>query len=119
MQSKALTVDEYIEESPEPRQEALRSIRELIKRKLPSHVEQMRYGMAVYTRRADKEPDVAFASQVQYISIYYAVSVVEAKLPLLAGLNVGKCCVRYSSTQKLDFSVIEEMLNETILQYGP
>ena len=73
--------------------------------------------MAAYTRPGEAEPEVAFASQAKYISIYFPVPVVDAKRHLLSGINVGKCCVRYTSPHKVNLEVLNELLTETIRQY--
>ncbi len=117
MQSVATSVDSYLEEVPAERQEILRQVRTLIKQEIPELDESMTYGMAAYTRPGEDDPEVAFASQAQYISLYFPVPVVTAKRHLLKGLNCGKCCVRYSSVKKLDLNVVKELLQETVKQY--
>ena len=77
----------------------------------------MNYGMAAYTRAGEEHAEIAFASQAKYISIYFPVPVVDAKKHLLQGLNVGKCCVRYSSVRKIDMNVLAELLRETARRY--
>ncbi|MEI7577738.1 MAG: DUF1801 domain-containing protein [Armatimonadota bacterium] len=117
MQSSAKTVDDYLAEIPETRREVLNSVRAAIREVIPELEESMKYGMAAYTRPGESEPEVAFASQAKYISIYFPVPVVDAKRHLLDGLSVGKCCVRYSSPNKVNVKVVEELLKETIRQY--
>lgn len=117
MQSEARTVDEYLTDIPEDRRLILDQIRTAIREQIPELQESMVYGMAAYTRPGEAEPEVAFASQVQYISIYFPVSVVAAKKHLLTGLNVGKCCVRYRSVAKVDLAIVRELLYETARQY--
>lgn len=117
MQSTATTVDDYLAEVPVERQEILRQVRALVRKELPELIESMTYGMAAYTRPVEKDAEVAFASQAQYISLYFPVSVVTAKRHLLKGLNCGKCCVRYSSVKKVDLDVVQELLQESATQY--
>ena len=119
MQSGAKTVDDYLLEVAPERQEALREVRSLIQDELPELREEMRYGMATYTRIGEEAPEIAFASQAKYISLYFPVPVIATKREILAGLNIGKCCVRYSSVSKLNFTVITELLKETAKQYRP
>lgn len=117
MQSSAKTVDEYLTEIPETRREILSEVRKVIHAVIPELAESMQYGMAAFTRPGETEPEVAFASQSKYISIYFPVSVVESKRHLLVGLNVGKCCVRHSSPAKVNLDVLRELLQETFRQY--
>jgi uncharacterized protein YdhG (YjbR/CyaY superfamily) len=117
MQSKATTVDEYLTEISEERRPILNQVRAAIRKQIPELQESMVYGMAAYTRPGETEPEVAFASQVQNISLYFPVSVVASKKHLLAGLNVGKCCVRYRSVAKVDLAIVRELLLETSRQY--
>lgn len=117
MQSRANTVDEYLSEVPEERKQVLCDVRKLIRTELPELHESMQCGAATYTRSGEEHAEIGFASQARYISIYFPVPVVEAKKHLLEGLNVGKCCVRYSSVKKVDLSVIKELLRETARQY--
>ena len=117
MQSSVKTVDEYLLEVPEDRKQILEQVRALILTEVPELTESMTYGMAAYTRGNEDVPEVAFASQAKYISIYFPVPVVEAKRQILKGLNIGKCCVRYSSAQKVDLEVLKEVLQETVRQY--
>jgi uncharacterized protein YdhG (YjbR/CyaY superfamily) len=117
MQSCAISVDDYLIEVQADRLEILQQLRTLIRAELPELEESMKYGMAAYTRSGENEPEVAFASQAKYISIYFPTPVVDATRHLLAGLNVGKCCVRYSSPKKLDLKIVSELIQETIRQY--
>jgi uncharacterized protein YdhG (YjbR/CyaY superfamily) len=119
VQSGAKTVDDCLLDVAPERQEALREVRSLIREELPELREEMRYGMATYTRIGEEAPEIAFASQAKYISIYFPVPVITTKSGILAGLNIGKCCVRYSSVSKLNFTVITELLKETAKQYRP
>ena len=40
MQSKAKTVDAYLDELPEPRREAIRAVRQVILKNLPNGIEE-------------------------------------------------------------------------------
>lgn len=117
MQSSLRTVDEYLAEIPETRRDVLTSVRAAIREAIPELEESMKYGMAAYTRPGEAVPEVAFASQAKYISIYFPVPVVDSKRHLLSGLNVGKCCVRYTAPHKVNLEVLNELLTETIRQY--
>lgn len=118
MQSLAKTVDEYLAEIPGERLAALQTLRALVRERFPNHSERMVYGMVGYFRGGEREPEIAFASQKQYVSVYLPVPVVEANRNLLAGLNVGKCCVRYSSPKKMDFEVLGTLFQATEAMYS-
>ena len=65
-------------------------------------------------RKKNGVGEVGFASQKNYISLYILKeSVVAAHRARLAGLSVGKGCIRYSKPEKIDFSVVEQLLIAT------
>jgi len=109
MISKAANVKEYLAEVPEDRRAAIAKLRTLCKKNLINCEESIDYGMPVYKR--DGVMAFAFASQKQYISIYgcgsAAVKDLRAKL---AGSRKGKGCVRFTSPEKIDFTVVDELL---------
>src|SRR5262249_10600789 len=113
MQSTVKDVATYIREAPAERRECLTRLRKLCLETLASYEEGMDYGMPCYKK--DGIPQVAFASQKNYISVYVMKEgVVKANRELLKGLNVGKGCIRYSKPEKLDFSVIQKLLSDTL-----
>jgi uncharacterized protein YdhG (YjbR/CyaY superfamily) len=112
MQSRATDVSAYLEEIPETRRPTLNRLRDLCRKCLVGYEEGMAYGMPTYSK--DGKPEVSFASQKNYISLYVMKSaVVEAYLPELAVASVGKGCIRYSKPEKIDFAVIEKLLVAT------
>lgn len=112
MQSNAQDVAAYIEEAPTDRKDALTKLRRLCRRVLEGFKEGMIYGMPGYSRKGIVE--VGFASQKNYISVYILrQDALESQRPMLAGLNVGKGCIRYSKPDKINFEVVEKMLVAT------
>lgn len=112
LQSAAKDVTAYLQEVPAERQECLTKLREICLTTLAGYEESMVYGMPCYAK--DGVVEVAFASQKNYISLYaLKQDAVEANKDALAGLNVGKGCIRYSKPAKMDFSVIEKLLSDT------
>ena len=110
MQSDAKKVDEYLTEVPEARRQALERLRQLCQDTLNGYEESMEYGMPSY-KVPGSEVEVAFASQKNYISLYVLKEAVLNEFrPALAGLNLGKGCVRYTQPEKIDFEVIEQLL---------
>lgn len=111
MQSKAETVDAYLEEVPAERVEALTGLRDLCRATLKGFDESMEYGMPSYSRYGEVE--VGFASQKNYISLYILKQEVldEYKEQLAGkGISFGKGCVRYSKPERIDFEIVEKLL---------
>jgi uncharacterized protein YdhG (YjbR/CyaY superfamily) len=118
MQSNAPTVDAYIEEAPAARQHALRQLRALCLEMLPGFEESMQYGMPSYQRNGVAE--VSFASQKNYLSLYILKQdVLDAHRSALAGINLGKGCIRYTRPEKIDFTLVRQMLAETHTSGSP
>ena len=112
MQSKAKSVDSYIEQAPSERHEALRRLRVLCRQVLTGFEEIIMYGMPSYARKGVVE--VAFASQKNYISLYILrQDALAAQRAALAGSSVGKGCIRYARPDKIDYAVVREMLVAT------
>lgn len=121
MQSSATTVDAYIAEAPAERQAALQRLRALCIECLPGHEEVMAYGMPCYRRDGvDGAEGVAFASQKQYISLYIVKQdVLDAHRAELAGISLGKGCIRYTKPAKIDFDLVRRMLEESYASTSP
>ena len=112
MQSIATDVTSYLQELPDDRRVSLAKLRQLCLDTLVGYEEGMDYGMPGYKKNGVVE--VGFASQKNYISLYILKeSVVAAHRAQLAGLNVGKGCIRYSKPAKIDFVVVEQLLSAT------
>ena len=106
------TIENYIKEAPEKRRAAMIRLRELCQEYLPDHTESMRYNMPSFER--NEQVQVAFASQSQYISVYFLIhEVMLNSKPMLEGLNTGKGCIRYRNPDKIDFDLIVHLLKET------
>jgi uncharacterized protein YdhG (YjbR/CyaY superfamily) len=112
MHSTAQDVSGYLEEVPDDRRDCLARLRRLCLDTLTGYQECMDYGMPSYRR--DGAVEVAFASQKNYISLYILKEeVVNAHRDALAGLNVGKSCIKYTRPAKIDFAVVERLLIAT------
>lgn len=111
MTSAANTVDEYLDEVPDERKEAIKRIRELCLSELPGYSETMEYGMPTYRLQAEGEASVAFASQKNNISLYILKKdVLDQYRHHFAKSAIGKGCIRYKNPKKIDFELIKEML---------
>lgn len=111
MQSEAGTVEEYLDEVPLERQPRLREIRELCREVLGAHDERMLYGMPAYVR--DDASGFAFASQRNYISLYVERGVIVAHEDQLAGMDVGKGCIRFRSPEQVNMRLVRSLLEGT------
>ncbi len=117
MQSGAKDVDGYLAEVPEDRREVLTALRDSCRELLPGFEESMQYGMPTYLR--DGVSEVAWASQKQYISLYMVrKDVLEQYRDQLAGLSVGKGCIRYRRAAQMDLNLVRSMLTTTATTRG-
>jgi hypothetical protein len=74
--------------------------------------------LPTYSREGIAE--IAWASQKRYISLYVMRGdVLDAYRGQLAGLDVGKGCIRYRSPDAIDFSVVHSMLAAVAASRGP
>ena len=93
------------------RQAALTELRALILESVPGADETMKYRMPTY----EYGPGVlcAFASQKHYMSLYVEIEAVEQHREELAGLNVGKSCIRFRRLEQLPLDTVRTILEET------
>jgi uncharacterized protein YdhG (YjbR/CyaY superfamily) len=117
VRSNAETVAEYIAAAPSARHEALTLLRRLCREELTGFEEAMRYGMPSYLR--DDAVEVAFASQKAYISLYILRhAALAANADRLAGLSVGKGCIRFRSPAQIDPTTVRALLSATVTDSG-
>jgi uncharacterized protein YdhG (YjbR/CyaY superfamily) len=132
MQSKATTVDQYVDEVPEERKAAIKKLRAVIKKNLPKGFrEEMGYGMAGYVvphskypagyhcNPKDPLPFMGFASQKNFIAVYHMGVYAEPKLlkwfqeahakASPKKLDMGKSCIRYKKPDDIPFELIGEL----------
>ena len=109
----------YLESvADEGRRAALTDLREACLQLLPGFTEAMRYRMPCYERNG--EPELGFANQKQYISLYVVrTDVMAAHRDRLDGLNVGKGCIRYRRPDQIDMDVVHSILRMTASTTGP
>ncbi|CAM5653775.1 MULTISPECIES: iron chaperone [Streptomyces] len=109
VRSSAEDVDGYLAEVPEGRRDALARLRELCRAELTGYDEAMAYGMPTYVR--DGAPEIAFASQKQYMSFYLMRSDVrEAFEERLSTQDMGKGCLRFRKPGDIDFDLVRDLL---------
>lgn len=139
MQSKATTVEEYIQELPEDRRLAIEQLRKAFKKNLPKGFkEEMSYGMIGYVVPHTLYPSgyhcnpklplpfINIASQKNFIAVYhmgiYANPTLlkwftEAYPKHVNGkLDMGKSCMRFKKPETIPFKLFEELAKKMTVQ---
>jgi len=132
MQYKANTPEDYINQVPEERKEALKNLRNIIKKNLPKGFEEgTQYGMIGYYVPHSIYPDgyhctpseplpfMSFASQKNSVNLYhsgiYAVPKInewfvnEYPKHCKRKLDMGKSCIRFKNVDEIPFDLIAEL----------
>jgi hypothetical protein len=135
MQSKAATVDAYMAELPEDRQQAIEKLRKVIKKNLPKGFkEEINYGMIGYVvphskypagyhcNPKDPLPFMNVASQKNFIAVYHMGVYADAKLlkwftdahakASAKKLDMGKSCMRYKKPEDIPYELIGELASK-------
>ena len=117
MQSKAATVDAYIDELPPERRVAVAPLRRLCREVLKGYQEAMGYGMPCFKKGGVIE--IGFASRKGYVALYcMKKGVVDAHRYRLKGLSVGKGCIRFPKPDEIDFAVVKRLPQATLRSPG-
>jgi uncharacterized protein YdhG (YjbR/CyaY superfamily) len=111
MISKAKDVATYLAEMPAARRPMMEKLRKLCKQNLRGYEEAMEYGMPVYKR--DGKAEVGLASQKQNITLYVMKKDVVDEFRSELGASIGKGCIRFSKPEKIDFEVVQRLLQRT------
>lgn len=130
--SKAETVDDYLDELPDDRRDAIVQVRSTILDSLPDgYVEAMNWGMICYEVPLDTYPDTynkkplmyaALASQKNHMAVYlttvYGDPEVEQEFrerykATGKKLDMGKSCVRFKSIDQLPLDLIGDVIGGT------
>lgn len=135
MQSKAVSVEEYLKELPEDRLNAMTKIRNLVKNNLPKGFEEsMQYGMITFVvphsvypngyhcNPKDALPFMSIASQKNFISLYHMGVYADEKLlnwvkeeyakQCKTKLDMGKGCIRFKKMDDIPYQMIEELASK-------
>ena len=135
VRSSAATVEEYLQEIPEERAEALRAVRRVVLDHLPpGYVETMNWGMICYEVPLARCPDTynkqplmyaGLASQKHHMGLYLMCvyshpgsrAWFEAKFRASGKkLDMGKSCVRFKKLEDLPLAVIGETIAATSVE---
>ena len=129
MHSKAITVEQYLDELSDDRKVSLAIVRQTIVENLPAgYDEVMNWGMITYEVPLKTFPDTyngkplmyaALASQKNYMSVYlmgcYMSSVIRNKFENAykksgKKFNTGKSCIRFKKVDDLPLKIIGETI---------
>ena len=109
VKSAASTVAGYLDEQADGWKPTLRKLRAACRRELAGFTEEMRYGMPSYCR--DGVVELSFAAQARYLSLYVLRQpVLDAHRAELAGLSLGKGCIRYRRPDQIDWDLVNDLL---------
>ncbi len=132
MQSKAVTVKQYVVELPAERQQAITKLRKTIGKNLPKgFTEEMGYGMIGYVvphsiyppgYHCDPKlplPFLSLASQKNFIALYHMGMYADTDLLKwftdeyakagIGKLDMGKSCVRFKKPENIPYKLIGEL----------
>ncbi len=139
MQSKATTVDQYINELPEERKEAISKLRKFVKKNLPKGFKEcMSYGMigyvvphSIYPAGYHCTPELPLpfmniASQKNFIAVYHMGVYSDKKINdwfieeynklNLGKLDMGKSCLRFKKAEKIPFELIGQLASKVTVE---
>ena len=135
MRSEAQTVDQYINQLPENRKEAISKLRDVIKTNLPDGFqEEMSYGMIGYVVPKSLYPAgyhctpelplpfMNIASQKNFIAVYHMAVYADKALNewfttefpkySKAKLDMGKSCIRFKKPADIPFELIGRLASK-------
>ncbi|MDE1190552.1 MAG: DUF1801 domain-containing protein [Arachidicoccus sp.] len=135
MQSKANSVNEYINDLPKDRQFAMKKLREILLENLPHGFhEEMNYGMigyvvphSIYNDGYHCNPKlplpfINIASQKNYIAFYHMAIYLDEKILKWVEenyskyssekLDMGKGCMRFKKIDKIPFGFFTELVKK-------
>lgn len=109
--SKAKTVDAFLQEQPAEGRAVLSMIRKAIRAEVPEAAESMEHGMPYY-RLGEKY--WAFTAQKNYFAVYFSTPSTVARLAKeTPGLDCGKSCVRFRSFEQLSVARLRKALHHS------
>ena len=139
MQSTATTVEQYLNELPADRHEAMTTLRKEIKKNLPKGFkEEMNYGMigyvvphSIYPRGYHCDPKLPLpfmniASQKKFIAVYNMGIYCDKALldwfvtafakSTTTKLDMGKSCIRFKKMDNIPYKLIGELAGKITVQ---
>lgn len=135
MQSTATTVEQYLEELPDDRREAMETVRQVMLDNLPpGYVEVMNWGMItyevpleVYPETYNKKPLMyaALGSQKNHMAVYlcglycYPDLLKDFEAACKAAgkkLDMGKSCIRFKKLEQLELDAIAQVIGAVSME---
>lgn len=141
MEKEARTPDEYVAMLPADRTEAVQKLREVLKKNLPSEIEEtMSYGMIGYVvpksvyppgyhaNPQEPLPFVQLANQKGHIALYHMGVYFSEELTRwfateyekreIGKLDMGKSCIRLKKVDAIPYDLIGELARKlTVAEY--
>ena len=111
VQSKAATVDDWLDGVDAERRPTFARFRDLARAELVGWQERMQWGMPGYGP-VGADNVVSFNAQKRHIAFYAGPAAVERFADRLAGLDCGKGCIRYSKPEAIDWDVVRAVLGD-------
>ena len=110
-------IDEYLEQIPDDwRRDTLLQLRSVIHEEAPGLTEVIHYKMLGFC----VDDDFAFHlnAQKNYVSLYVGnASTIDPSGELLQGLNVGKGCIRFTKSKKVEDTRIREFIGRAFVYW--
>lgn len=135
MQSKAKTVNGYLNSLPDDRKQAIQKVRKVILDNLPSGIEEnMNWGMIAYEVPLSAHPDTynkqplmfaALASQKNHMAVYLSGIYSDDKLreqfisdykETGKRLDMGKSCVRFKNLDDLPLELVGKAISAVSME---
>lgn len=108
MSSRSPEVDAYIAAQPAARQETLEAVRALVHETLSEVREGLEYRMPAFFTSG---LICTLAAQKQYFALYICKpALLDRHREALAGLNLGKGCIRFKRFEALPVRAIQDLL---------
>ena len=141
MNYEAKTHEEYINLVPEDQREAIRTLREVIKKNLPVGFEEgnsygmigfvvplTRYPKGYHTTPGEPLPFIGLAAQKNHIAVYHMALYASEDLHkwfedeyakrVTTKLDMGKSCIRFKNKSSIPYDLIGELVSKiTVDQY--
>lgn len=127
VQTKAATVSDYVSSLPPDRQRVVKQVRGFLKNHLPKgYKEQMGFGAITYAVPLAVLPDtyngqplcyLAIAAQKNYYTLYLMNVYGNARQKAwMAGVDMGKSCLHFTSLDDLPLDVVGEVIASTPME---
>ncbi len=111
--NRPTTIDEYIAGFPEPVQEILKRLREIVRTAAPDATERISYAMPGYYLNG---PLVYFAAFKRHIGFYAAGASMEAFKEELAPYKQSKGTIQFPLDRPIPYALIERLVRFRVTQ---